>query len=458
MINEKKRILLVCNYFAPENTIAAVRTSKLTKYFIKYGYAVDILTEEKKLELKDETLLEGVSNVNVFYAANSLVFIKLYNLYKKLIKPIKDKKMSNLDNRERVNKKTGNIEFYPYETAYPIIGSIEYVIEQIRQYNLAQSARKILEDMQEYDYIITSYGDSFSYHVGKYYKGKHEKVSWIFDIRDAIYRYKFTPDYVKWIPKHYERYIWRNANAIVGVSKGICRRVFKQYREKVYYISNGYDETFSQSDLGLTKKTNKMTFLYTGSMYGGLQNLSRFFEAIRFLADKKNINLSKIEFVYAGNPSAYNIFFDQAKKYKLESNCVYQGKISRGESIYLQRQADILLMASYDYKNNNGGGITGKIFEYMDAKKPVIAIVTGDVENSEVAGIISKTNIGVCYEESNSKNDFRILTEYIKKQYDHFVNEEKLEYYPNNKEVKRYDYKNIAKRYVKLLQKLEEGN
>ena len=66
-----KKLLLVCNYFAPENTIAAVRLSNLARYMIKMGYEVTILTEKKEYRLADETLTEDIDMSAVMYADNS---------------------------------------------------------------------------------------------------------------------------------------------------------------------------------------------------------------------------------------------------------------------------------------------------------------------------------------------------------------------------------------------------
>ena len=166
--------------------------------------------------------------------------------------------------------------------------------------------------------MITSYGDSFAFFCGRTYKRKHRNTYWIFDIRDAIYRYKFTPDYVKWIPLSYEKYIWKNADAIVGVSKGICNRVSRKYSNKVSCITNGYDKDISNLTFERMFE-DKMTFVYTGSMYGGLQNLSDFFEVVDRLVNCKQIDREKLAFIYAGNESAYYIFRGQAEKYNLDS-------------------------------------------------------------------------------------------------------------------------------------------
>lgn len=450
----KKRILFVCNYFAPENTIAAVRTTKLVKYFSAEGFRVDVITEKKNTVFVDETLIEDIVGINIYYAENSMICSKVYNIYKRLVRPYKSRRMQNLDNREKINPKTGNVEFFPFETAYPIIGSIDYLMGQLRQKNLAKNADKIIKKLDEYDFIITSYGDSFSYFVGKKYKNRNKNVMWIFDIRDAVYRYKFTPCYVKWLPVSYEKYVWKHADAIVGVSKGICKRVPIEYGKKVHYIPNGYEQ-YEKEDL-LERLSSKMCFTYTGSMYGGLQNMSAFFIALKELIDDKKIERGNIEVHYAGNESAYEIFRKQAGRGGLEDICIFHGKISRNESMQLQRKSDVLLMASYDYKKNCGGIITGKLLEYMGAERPVISVVTGDIENSEVSQIIEKTNIGFCYEESNKEQDQIKLKDYILMQYTSYLESNKTIYRPNDKEKERFNYYNLSQQYIKLINKLEE--
>ena len=72
-------------------------------------------------------------------------------------------------------------------------------------------------------------------------------------------------------------------------------------------------------------------------------------------------------------------------------------------------EADILLVSSFDYQSNEGGVITGKALEYMSANKPIIAIINGDIEHSELADIIQKGNLGCAYEEAHDEVDDRKL-------------------------------------------------
>lgn len=450
----KQRILIICNYFAPDHTIAAVRISKLAKYLRENGYEVEVLTEKKNGGL-DELLENDVKGIKIYYAENSPLYLRFRERYEKLIEPHKTKRFNNLENRKRINPKTGNVEFYTFEIAYPLIGSLDYIVGQLKQIDLFRSVKQQLREEKHYDYVITSYGDSFSYFAGRYFHKYHGDTAWIFDIRDAIYRYKFTPDYVRLIPQIYERYIWKHADCITGVSKGICKRVPSKFRRKVHCLTNGFD----LSDWKGLKRdginSSEMIFTYTGSMYGGIRDLSVVFQAVRELIQNGQISEERISFHYAGNAPAYEIFKSQAEPFQLADRCVMHGKLSRLDSLELQLSSDILMVASYDYKDQEGGVITGKVYEYMAAKRPVISIMMGDIEHSELTEIVGKTKIGMAYEASNHKEDYRKLCEYIKMQYQSFMETGHTRYEPDQKELRKYDYRYLCKRLIKIMDQME---
>lgn len=452
----KRKILLICNYFAPDNMIAAVRTSKLAKYLQRNGYEIQVIAEKKDVAVEDEILKKDTKGVNVCHAHQSGFYKALYKKYQEIIRPYKEKRFDNLENRYKKNPKTGNMEFYPFETAYPFLGSLDFIVGLMKQYDLFLSVKKLLRQCKDFDYVITSYGDTFSLFAGRYYHKYHKETPWIFDIRDAVYRYKFTPCYVSWIAKIFERQIWRNADCILGVSKGICRRVPLKYRKKVHCLTNGYDlpdrEHLSTERLG----KNKLIFTYTGSMYGGLQDLSVLFKAVREVVNRGVIDEDGFAFHYAGNDPAYEIFKRQAQKYELGKNCVTHGKLSHKDSLELQQQSDVLIVVSYDYQNNQGGVITGKALEYMSAGKPVIAVIMGDIERSELADIIRNAKLGFAYEDAHKEADYDKLCIYLCKLYKEFAETGKIEHNPDKKELRKYDYRNLCKRLIKIMNQIEK--
>lgn len=449
-----KKIIMICNHFAPDNMIAAVRTTKLAGAFKEHGYEVIVIAEKKKDIIEDEILKENAEGITVIRVSNSEIINNVINTYKKIIAPIKEKKFENVDNRMKINPKTGKEEFYPFETAYPFIGSMDYLMELLRQYDLAIHARKYLKELKNVDYMFSSYGDFFSLFASKWYHKRHKKKKWIFDMRDAICNYKFTPQYVRWIAGMHERYIWREADAITAVSKGICSRVPEKFKDKAYCVTNGYDKRDREGILLGEKSKEKMRFVYTGAMYGGIRNLSPLFENIRSLIDEEKISYNKIEFCFAGKDSAYDIFKSQAQKYRLDEICIYYGKLTRKEALQLQMEADVLLVSSFDYQTDTGGVITGKALEYMSANKPIIAIINGDIEHSELAEIIRNGNLGLAYEESHAETDREALKQYLAVKYQEFEKNGVLEHKPNEAVLKQFDYQYLGKEMMRIIEEL----
>ena len=229
-----------------------------------------------------------------------------------------------------------------------------------------------------------------------------------------------------------------------------------KYRKKVYCLTNGYDLSDRKHLNTVRLDTPKMVFTYTGSMYGGIRDLSVFFRAVREAIKKGGMEEERLEFHYAGNDPAYEIFKSQAQNYGLGKNCVTHGKLSHKESLQLQQQSDVLLVASYDYQSNQGGVITGKALEYMSAGKPVIALIMGDIEHSELADIIRKTNIGIAYEDAHEQDDYNQLYAYICGLYKAFIETGKIEHIPDKTELRKYDYRNLCKRLIKIINQIEK--
>ncbi|MBR1460565.1 hypothetical protein IJ596_02880 [bacterium] len=445
-----KSVLLVTTYFAPDNTIAAIRTTKLVKYMIKDGYNVDVVAVRNNNLGKDKILYNDVKSVKVKYVENSKQYKSFEKQIYKIFGSIREKKFSDLSDRKRYNKKSGKIEFYPFETAHPWIASVFYGLAMLKEYDLYCTIKDKIKTFKQYDFMVTSYGDEFCYYFGKKYHKIYPETKWIFDVRDAIYRYKFIPDPLSFIPLHIERVAWRQADVIIGISKGICMRVDEKNRKKVHLVTNGYDRG---DRIKHDKKVSpdKLTFVFTGSMYGGTIDLSVFFKVLRELIDNGNIDSNKIKIDFAGTESAADIFISQASKYDMEYLIVNHGKVERKSALRLQECADVLLAPSYDYENGNGGIITGKIFEYMTAEKPVIAIITGDIQHSELAEIVRKTNIGFAYEEAHNDIDYKKLYQYVLNLYKEKILLGVLSYKPNIEELKKFDYKYLSKKFMRIM-------
>lgn len=446
-----KRILMVCDAFAPTNGIGAVRTTKLAKYFKQHGYEVIVIAEQKQGYLQDEILEKDSEGIKVYRVKNSICIQRIISMYKKMITPIKQKRYDNLSDRMLINKFTGSLEFHPFQTAHPIIGSLDFLIELLRQYDLYCSSKHYLNALEEPTYIFTSIGGNFGIFSSKYLHKKFRRIPLIVDFRDHMDLYRFSPKYVIWISRMLKRQICEEADCITAISKGICQGTSRKYWRKLHCVTNGFDSDERKNILVNDESHSKLRFTYTGAMYGGLFSLSPFFRNFKRLTNKGEIDLNRVEFCFAGRESAYEVFVSEAKEYGLDANCVYYGKITRKESLKLQMESDILLVASFNTQIERGI-ITGKVLEYMGSNKPIIAIINGDMSHSELGEIIHNAGLGFAYEEADGEESDNRLCNYLLEKYHEFIENGKLAHNPDKKVLKKFDYKYLGKKMLRIIE------
>lgn len=106
-----KKILIACNVFAPDNEIAAVKTTKIAKYLLKSGYDVEVITEKNTYSAFDDHLLKGIEKIKPLYVHPTKSYFILKKLYDKIILPHKKKRFDDTTSKKRLrkNKETGLI-------------------------------------------------------------------------------------------------------------------------------------------------------------------------------------------------------------------------------------------------------------------------------------------------------------------------------------------------------------
>ena len=130
------RVLLVTSYFAPDNTIAAIRTTKLVKYMLQYGYSVDVIAVKNSNLDEDEILAKDVLGVKVKRVENTILYEKVNKCINKVFGELREKRFNDLSDRRKVNPRSGKVEFYPFETAHPWIASVFYGLAMYKEYDL----------------------------------------------------------------------------------------------------------------------------------------------------------------------------------------------------------------------------------------------------------------------------------------------------------------------------------
>jgi hypothetical protein len=290
------------------------------------------------------------------------------------------------------NEHRSRIWFLPYrlrKNVSRIYRFVESPIRFVRRINDAKrkfQLQKVLIDHlrpEQFDVVFSSYGELENIFAGKY-AAKIFECKLVLDFRDLIAQHSACSFLEYRLLRLVQRKAVQSSDVCTAVSRGLAAELSTQAKgKKVITLYNGYEElkTFEVSHIDV----DILSFCYTGGLYAGKRDASALFEAIGLLEQRKEIQLDKIRFNYAGND--FEELRRQAVKYGVERILVDHGYIDRKHVSELQRQDDFFVVLSWNTIKEQGI-LTGKLYEALRAKKPISALVSGTEPNSEIRELI----------------------------------------------------------------------
>lgn len=418
----KKRILIVSYYFSPNNVIGAIRPTKIAEKLSDKGHLVDVFTY-------------GYTNNDGYETSK-----QNYTRY-------------CIDNSRKAQKINATIKTYKKRP---------FLIQQIRShgstYRLHRQYKYFVKSFirlyetklcqNNYDAIFTSFGPICALQAGLYVKKQNPLINWICDFRDPAV-VELRPFLYKPLYFYYQEKACKIADHIVTVSDGYYRRICKgRYDNKAHMIPNGYDEKDKTGYESKTVRDGKLHLTYAGILYAGDRDIGPIFKAIKELVEEGAVKKENIVFDYAGTD--YPVLLSQANQYSMGDIIINHNRLPRKECLSLQFSSHLLVLSTWNNKGEEGV-FPGKFLEYMLIGKPIVALVNGKLQNSEVKQVMTQGNLGVTYEAATAEEDFRLLKEYIKMQYDNVKNTRTVVFSPNQNILDRYNYDNIIQRIEDIL-------
>jgi glycosyltransferase involved in cell wall biosynthesis len=192
------------------------------------------------------------------------------------------------------------------------------------------------------------------------------------------------------------------ADAIVTVSNALANelRRITSGKKRVEVIRNGFDST----DFAGIHRTEpqRWTTTFVGSYYS-FYDPEPFFAALHRLIDRGRISKDDARLVFVGqaNPEIGRL----ATRYGVCDITHFTGLISNREALGYQVNSSILLFV-LNGEGASPGHITGKLFEYLGARRPILGIVSPDFE---AARIIKETGAGIAVNADDAESIERFL-------------------------------------------------
>lgn len=440
-----KKILIVSPYFAPENSVASIRFTKIAKYLTKMGHDVTVLCTQMNVQwVEDKTLGNDVNGLK------KVVRIRYPELLYYKVKERLGTEGKQVQAKKENAKKNGNNK----SGSDSLVWGYAHFCSMLLGWRFIKYIKR---KNQKYDVVITTYNPISGHMLGNYMKKNKLCTTWIEDFRDPL-TLLCDKSWASFLIQFHGARLMKRSDYITAVSKG-CKdklideaRAFRiDIRNKVKVISNGFDSVDREALKEFEPEQNKLSFTYCGTIYkieGEIKNdISPVFEALSNIIRQGKIDKNFIEVRYAGYDT--DTFLGFAQKYGVSELVHLCGRISRMESLQLQRESDIIIVPVWNNKGETGI-ISGKFFETLLVQRNVLCVVTGNQPGGELASIIDKLQCGFSYEEINGdKSNMEKLEEWILCKYNEKKKEGVLEYCANGEE-QRYSHQYLAKKFERL--------
>lgn len=366
-----KKILIITYYWPPSGGAGVQRWLKFSKYLPEFGYQPTVLTVDEKLASYAQMDYSLVQEIGPEVQVHKTNTFEPYNLYRKLSGK-KEIPYGGFSNQKKVTV---------FEKLSRLIRGNLFLPDPRRGWN-RYALKKALEliKTEGIEVVITSGPPHSTHLVGKSIK-ERTGIRWIADFRDPwtdIYYYKelYHSSLATWFDKILEKKVLANADKIITVSEEVGKLLLQKIpgsAEKIVVIPNGYDETDFQNTA--IRANDFFTITYTGTIAMNYR-IDRFIEAIALLPEQVKKEL-RIRFV--GNVPDEILRLFELKN--LSSMVEVLGYIPHERAVAEMVSASMLLMAIPDSPDNKGI-VTGKFFEYLAARRPILAIGPkgGDVD------------------------------------------------------------------------------
>jgi glycosyltransferase involved in cell wall biosynthesis len=405
-----KKVLMIAYYYPPINNGGVQRPASFAKYLPSFGYEPIIVTCNMPGVVNDTKHLNAEKCILRFRDRGS-DFISLGAAQSFLYRGAR-----------KVLYKVGLLPGYFHWWYKEVSKNVHSIVEEYKP-DIVWSTYPPLENLMIGMDITRKYG-----------------IPLILDFRDGLVYESLDKQffYLDARLKRIEEQLVSSAAKIVTVTDPITEYFNCHYPgKKAVTISNGFDRDEWQN-LEKINLGDKINFAYTGRLTNSRKGTSikQLVKAINLLSEDEK---KKICFHMIGEFSN--------KEIKVMSNEVVfkiHGFVDRFTALQYQYSADILLLVTASGQRSVA---TGKLFEYLAAKKPIFAL-TGNTAAEE---IIINTGIGICVDSlipGRITQELRkIITEFPQVSF----------YKPVKQKIDSYDRRRLANHLANLMDDVIEG-
>lgn len=364
------KILFITYYFAPYNTIGAVRTTRTAEKLIEMGHDVKVISADKQ---------SLPMNLSTSFPKERVFYTKWFNPKKYIPQKISQNYNFTSQDKNALDKvKTFLIKFLKN-----IYSNILAKPDSLVGWFLPAKAQasRLIDNGWRPDLIYASASPYTSLLVAKNIS-KRYSIPWVGELRDLWSDNHYFKS--NWIDRLLEKKTLSTASHLVTVSEPLAQALKNKYKCPVSVVYNAYDK-LDFINTGIKENRDKIKIVYTGAIYENKRDPTPLFLAIA----SNDLVRSKVQVDFYGPDLSYISYL--INKYKLQDCVFVHQPVARDEAIKLQQDSDILLLLTWNDPKEKGV-LTGKLFEYIGSGNAILSI--GAIED-DASKIVVNNGFGL---------------------------------------------------------------
>ncbi len=431
-------VLVVTYYFPPAGGPGVQRMLKFIRYLPDYGWQPVVLTVKNgDFPAKDPTLEEEIPEEMPVIRVPA---VEPYAFYRKFT----GKKSGEMIPVGTLS--ADNSGSFPEKFAHWIRANLFIPDARLGWiFPVISAAKRIIHNYNIQALFSSSPPQSVQ--VAALRIAKRHGLPWVADFRDPwtdIYYYQGLQrlKLAKKLDAAFEKKVLERADAVLTVSPTIQRQLGEKIRRPdVSMIPNGYDASDFKGD---TKHHyDEFSISYIGNLKAN-QNPSSLWNALKTLCDNDTAFASNLSLQFTGK--IHPEVKESLERFALTSSLKINDYVPHYEATRQMRQTAVLLFIVPDAPNN-AGILTGKLFEYLAAGRPILSI--GPVDG-DAADILRSAGAG----DMLSQSDLVGMRSHIERLYESWQKENMKEFIPEQSKVEQYDRRQLTGELSQVLSRV----
>lgn len=402
------RVLMLAYFYPPLGGAGVQRSLKYSKYLPEFGIEPSVISADSSAYTQDSSLLAEVP------AEIEVLRLRHVPMMARLLSLVRRHALVGTPAATSGAVQSGGEASTAHwrDRALRAVGALQFPDDKVAWARQVVPAALSLMKRAPIDLVYSS-APPVSAHLAAMQVARRARVPWVADFRDLWTENPAysAPYWRRALDRRLEGRILAGADGIVTVSEHLASALADRVRPgvPVLNIPNGYDEADFAGETARERGPDRFCIVHAGTFYGHQSPFS-FLRGVEQLFKDEPEARERLRIRFVG--SVGSRFEPLLTSFEKRNPGVLErtGYVEHGRAIAEILAADALLLVIGGDSKSTTGVMTGKLFEYLRAGRPILLL---GAPNGEAAQLLRKTGAGEALDHSEPSQVAALLSRWM---------------------------------------------